>query len=100
MIMTLFSLVQNALRGVRGAFPDWKRPAFLLLWLFAGLCLPLLVLAKLAEEIWKGGSFSWDEPILLFMQAHATPARDVFFVLFTQLGRPWVMVPFCLFVGL
>lgn len=88
------------MRGVRAAFPDWKRPAFLLLWLFAGLCLPLLVFAELAEEVWEQESFAWDEPILLFMQAHNTPTGDAFFILFTQLGRSWVIVPFCLLVGL
>lgn len=98
--MRLVFAIQYALSGARGAFPDWKRPVFLLSWLFAGLCLPLLAFATLAEEVWEKESFSWDNPILLFMQANATPARDTFFLLFTQLGRTWVIVPFCLFVGL
>lgn len=98
--MRLFSLVRNSLRAARGVFPNWKRPALLLSWLFAGLCLPLLIFAKLAEEIWERDTFSWDEPILRFMQENATPARDVLFIFSTELGRSWVMIPFCLVVGL
>ena len=100
LIMRLLLEVQNALRGVQGAFPGRKHFALLLLWLFTGLCLPLLVFAELAEEVWERDSFSWDEPILLFMQENATPARDIFFVFFTELGRSQVMVPLCLFIGL
>jgi membrane-associated phospholipid phosphatase len=66
----------------------------LLIWIFAGVLAALVVFGQLAEEIWEGEGFAWDEPILRFIHSHATPSRDLFFLTFTFLGAARVMVPF------
>ena len=47
----------------------WKK--VVLAWLL--VCAPLLLWGKLAEEVWQRQSFSFDDPILLWLHGHSTP---------------------------
>jgi len=71
-----------------------KRMA-LLVWVFCVVLVPLKIFGELADEVWEHNGFTWDEPILLFLKAHADPRLDVFFLAFTLLGAARIMIPFC-----
>lgn len=60
--------------------------------LFLGVFLPLLLFGHLAEEVWDGGGFGWDQTLLLFFHDHASPALDHVMLVFTRLGG-WIAVP-------
>ena len=59
---------------------------------FLGVFLPLLLFGHLADEVWEGGGFSWDQSLLLFFHDHASPALDDVMLVFTRLGG-WIAVP-------
>lgn len=63
--------------------------------MFAGVLGPLVLFGKVADEISEEG-FLWDDAILLWLHAHATPALDRFFIIVTQSAGTRVMVPFIL----
>lgn len=67
--------------------------AWRLLLLFAGVLLPLAVFASLADEIHEAEALHFDDALLLHMHGLATPALDAFFVLFSQLGYQWGVIP-------
>jgi undecaprenyl-diphosphatase len=71
-----------------------------LVWIFAGVLAALFIFGQLAEEVWEREGFAWDDSILLFINSHATPSRDVFFLTITFLGAARVMVPFTIGVFL
>ena len=63
--------------------------------LFCGILVPLLLVAELAEDVWKDKGeyrFALDEPILYFLHAQATPNRDSFWSFVTDFGRPPLML--------
>ncbi len=59
---------------------------------FLGVFLPLLLFGHLADEVWEGGGFGWDQSLLLFFHDHASPALDHVMLVFTRLGG-WIAVP-------
>lgn len=67
------------------------RPLFLVGFFFAVL-VPFILFGELAEEILEGNGLPFDEPILRWLHASATPARDRWMVAITQLGGPVPMV--------
>src|SRR5579864_7875366 len=80
-----------ALRSLR------KHGWHLLLW-FLCLLLPLWVFASLVGEMHEQEAFAFDAPTLNALHALATPTLDRFFVLMTQLGYLWGVVPLDLIV--
>ena len=64
----------------------------LVLW-FVSLLLPLWVFASLVDEVHEKEVFPFDAPVLNMLHAMATPMLDRFFVLMTQLGYLWGVVP-------
>ena len=64
-----------------------------LLLLFAGALLPLWTFAELADEIREGEPFIFDEPVLLFAHELAREGFDRGFVLFSELGYAWGVMP-------
>jgi undecaprenyl-diphosphatase len=63
----------------------------LLATLFLGVLAPLLIIGELAEDVWDGDGFTWDEPLLRWLYDYRTPGLDRLMLLFTQLGRPGFM---------
>lgn len=70
-----------------------RRRGWTLLLLFAGLLLPLLGFAELAEDVREGEPFEFDEPLLLLAHAMAHDGFDRVFLLFSGLGYEWGVVP-------
>jgi membrane-associated phospholipid phosphatase len=69
----------------------------LVLW-FVCLLLPLWIFASLVGEMHEKEVFPFDAPALNMLHAMATPTRDRFFLLMTQLGYLWGVVPLDLIV--
>jgi membrane-associated phospholipid phosphatase len=69
----------------------------MVLW-FLCLLLPLWGFASLVGELHEKEVFGFDAPVLNWMHAMATPARERFFVLMSQLGYLWGVVPLDLLV--
>jgi membrane-associated phospholipid phosphatase len=69
----------------------------LVLWFFC-LLLPLWAFASLVGELHEKEAFPFDAPVLNMLHAMATPTLDRFFVLMTQLGYLWGVVPLDLIV--
>jgi membrane-associated phospholipid phosphatase len=68
---------------------NWGR----ILALFFGVLVPLVVFAALAEDVVERKKFWWDEPVLRWLHAHATPSLDWVMVWVSQLGMWWGLVP-------
>jgi membrane-associated phospholipid phosphatase len=64
----------------------------MLLWFFC-LLLPLWGFAALAGDVHKKKVFAFDAPVLNMLHGLATPALDRFFVLMSELGYLWGVVP-------
>ena len=64
-----------------------------LLLAFVALLLPLWGFARLAGELHAGALIPFDEPILRKLNSLATPGRDQFFRLITDLGYLYGVVP-------
>jgi membrane-associated phospholipid phosphatase len=62
--------------------------------LFFGVLLPLGIFAALAEDVVERKKFWWDEPVLRWLHAQATPALDTVMVWISRLGIWWGLVPF------
>src|SRR5271167_405491 len=62
--------------------------------LFLGVFLPLAIFADLADDVVKRGNFAWDEPVLRWLHAHASPGLDSAMVLVSEVGMWWGLVPF------
>lgn len=45
--------------------------------LLLGIVLPLILLAELAEDVWRREGFAWDRDLLHFMHDHRGPVLDV-----------------------
>ena len=69
----------------------------MVLW-FVCLLLPLWGFASLVGELREKEVFPFDAPVLNMLHAVATPTLDRFFVLMTQLGYLWGVVPLDLIV--
>ena len=68
----------------------WRR----LLLVFVGLLLPLWAFGELADEVHEAEAFPFDEPILRFAHELAHDGFDRVFLLFSQLGYHYGVVPF------
>lgn len=68
----------------------WERVVLL----FCGVLLPLAVFAGLAEDVAERVKFRWDEPILRWLHAGASPLLDSAMVFVSLLGMWWGLVPF------
>ena len=55
---------------------------------FLAVLVPFVLFGALAEEILEGHGLPFDEPILRWFHAQATPARDRSVVAITTLGGP------------
>src|ERR1700750_1489492 len=64
----------------------------MLLW-FVCLLLPLWGFASLGGELHEKDVFAFDAPVLNGLHARATPALDRLFILMSQLGYLWGVVP-------
>lgn len=62
--------------------------------LFCFLLLPLWGFTELADEVREAEAFPFDEPLLRLAQAMAGQGLDDVFLLFSQLGYAWGVVPF------
>lgn len=71
-----------------------RRHGWRLLLVFIGLLLPLWGFAELAEDIHEREVIGFDEPVLRFAHALATPWLDRFFVVVTDIGYLHGVVPF------
>lgn len=69
-----------------------RRRAFVVL--FLTVLLPLVLIGKVAEDVWEGSGLFFDRPILEALHARATPTLDTIMVFFSQAGAPKPMVAF------
>lgn len=72
----------------------FRRYRLRLLLLFGAVLVPLWGFAEIAEELRENEPFPFDAPILLFAHAMAREGADQAFLLFSQLGYQWGVVPF------
>ncbi|MDQ3617826.1 MAG: phosphatase PAP2 family protein [Pseudomonadota bacterium] len=70
-----------------------KRHGWRLLLVFIGLLLPLWGFAELADVIHEQEAIPFDEPILLFANAVASAGADRFFLLMSEIGYLYGVVP-------
>jgi undecaprenyl-diphosphatase len=61
--------------------------------LFVGLLLPLLLFGSLVEEYREDGILPFDKPVMLWVHRLATPAIDQLFIVVSDLGFLWGVVP-------
>lgn len=85
----------NALRQVtRFGATVLRRHGWLLLLVFAGLLLPLWGFAELADEIHEQEAIVFDVPVLEYAHSLAREGYDKLFVIVSQLGYLYGVVPF------
>lgn len=60
--------------------------------LFIGILAPLYVFGELANDVWKGETFSWDDRFLLYLYAFHTPVLDRAMVFISWVGYSVVIV--------
>jgi membrane-associated phospholipid phosphatase len=70
-----------------------------LILLFAGVLVPLFVFGLLAEEVFDKEIFSFDQPILLFLHAHATKRLDQLMVWSSHAGSVLMLVPLTVIIA-
>lgn len=61
--------------------------------LLTGVALPMCLFVWLAHRLQTGAGFGFDAPLLLAAQAAATPGLDAVFLVFSQIGYAWGVVP-------
>jgi undecaprenyl-diphosphatase len=64
-----------------------------LLLVFLGVLLPLWGFGAMVEDLREGEAFAFDVPILQAMHAMAGPGLDRLFILMTEVGYAWGVVP-------
>ncbi len=62
--------------------------------LFMALLLPLWGFGVLAEEVWEGDTFFFDQPLLRWAETWHSPVMDRVFLFFSDIGYQWGVVPF------
>ena len=72
----------------------WRR----LLLAFVGIALPLSAFSELAEEIHEADPLGFDEPLLRWAEASASPSLDQAMLLASELGYAWGVVPLAVLV--
>ncbi len=75
-----------------------RRRAVKLTMLFSGVLLPLYGFGMLAEDVAANQTFPFDQTLLMFAHAHATPLLDRILILFTHAGSAASLVPFNILV--
>jgi membrane-associated phospholipid phosphatase len=60
----------------------------------------LVVFALLAEDVWTREKIAWDAAVLTLVRGYATPDRDWFMVVATQLGAPMTLFLLVAIVGI
>lgn len=85
--------VRTVAGEIRYGFGFLRWQGWRMLLAFLGVLLPLLGFASLVEELRDGDVFFFDKPIMLFLHQLATPAIDRFFVVMSQLGYLWGVLP-------
>jgi membrane-associated phospholipid phosphatase len=81
--------------------PFKRSPLTDVVFLFAGLYLPLLIFAVLAVHVWhEGKGFWWDIPWLLAVHDTASPFLDRLAMRLTPLGVFWGVFPASVAIGL
>jgi undecaprenyl-diphosphatase len=70
-----------------------KQHGWRLLPLFVGLLVPMLLFGAIVEEYREDGILPFDKPLLLWAHGLATPAFDQFFVVVSDFGFKWGVVP-------
>ena len=78
---------------VRYALGFVSHESLRLLFAFLLVVAPLAAFAGLVDELREGEGFFFDQPILLFLHELATPGADRFFVVMSQLGYQWGLIP-------
>lgn len=66
-----------------------------LLLVLAGVVVPAVGLALLAEDVWTHEGFAWDRPIQRWAHAHASSTLDAWMVAASRAGYGWGLVPLC-----
>jgi membrane-associated phospholipid phosphatase len=67
--------------------------------LFVGVLVPLFVFGLLAEEVFDQEIFSFDQPILLFLHAHATKRLDQLMFWSSHAGSALMLVPLTVIIA-
>ena len=82
-------------RRARGdaPMPSWRRAGARALVLLCGVLLPLLGFRILAGHLQAPGALPFDVPLLQQAQAASGPVLDRVFLLFSELGYGWGVVP-------
>ena len=57
-----------------------------------------MVYIELSEDVWTGEGFSWDAPIMLFVNQFRRPWLDALMIFITQTGGGWSALVFVLFL--
>ena len=70
-----------------------RRHGWRLALLFAGMLLPMWAFLELADEVHEAEAIPFDEPVLLFAQSMASEGFDRVFLLFSEIGYAWGVVP-------
>jgi membrane-associated phospholipid phosphatase len=85
-------VVREALRQLGNAAAGlFRQRRLALLELFVGILAPFAVFAAIADDVVEHQTFAWDQAILEWFHAHATPARDPVMVWISRLGI-WCIV--------
>lgn len=61
--------------------------------LFMGVVLPLILFGMFADEVMEKEAFFFDQPVLMFFHAHATPFLDKLMYCATTAGSVMVLIP-------
>ena len=76
----------------------WSAHGLHLIVLFALVLLPLYLFGSIAEDVVEKENIFFDNRILLFTHAYATPTLDDLMVFFSQAGSGLILVPFNAFI--
>ena len=86
--------VRKTIAGeARFALRTFKQHGLRFALLFVALLLPLWAFGALAEEVWEGDKFFFDQPLLKWAETWHSPTVDRVFLFFSQIGYQWGVVP-------
>lgn len=86
--------VRKTLSGeARYGLRTFKQHGLRFVLLFIALLLPLWAFGALAEEVWEGDTFFFDQPLLRWAQSWHSPVMDRVFLFFSDIGYQWGVVP-------
>lgn len=76
----------------------WKAYGLRLIGVFVLVLLPLYLFGVLAEDVIEKENIFFDQPVLRFVHARATPVLDSWMIFFSRAGSGLVLVPFDTFI--